>query len=59
MERDLALDPQGPWSQNGETMVPHPTTAPVSAMDAHDASLVNAVVVVVGLIISLLLVSQA
>ena len=52
------LDRGGGWSQNGWVMVRYPT-AMAASVDTHRASLIGGVVVVVGLIISLLLVTQA
>ncbi len=56
--RERSLDPRGYSTQNGESMVPK-GTALSTVMDARGASLVGGVVVVVGLIISLLLVTQS
>ena len=52
------LDRGGGWKQNERVMVQH-STAMTGPMDARHASLLGGVVVVVGLIISLLLVTQA
>ena len=55
----MPLDPKRAWEQNEQIMVRYPTATAASMMDAHRAGLVGGVVVVVGLIISLLLVTQA
>jgi hypothetical protein len=55
---ERSLDPRGYSTQNGDAMVPK-GTALSTAIDARGVSLVAGVVVVVGLIISLLLVTQS
>jgi hypothetical protein len=55
----MPLDHEPGWEQNGWNMVRFPTTTAASTKDAHRASLLGGVVVVVSLIIGLLLVTQA
>lgn len=54
----VALDPGGSWAHDWNVMVWYPTAAN-APIDVRDASLVGGIVVVVSLIISLLLVTQA